>query len=108
MFKHRLCYKFLFRPIQEMDIFADETGFETYKMAPKAFLHFTKTVSAMIILAVVVCLALTFLNIFDGVGNSAFFLPHIIVGAVVCCGLFITFMEFLLYKQFCDVLYKKI
>ena len=31
---------------KEMDTFCDETGFETYKMAPKAFLHFTKTVSA--------------------------------------------------------------
>ena len=93
---------------KEMDIFADETGFETYKMAPKAFLHFTKTVSVSIIIAVVVCLALTYLNIFDGVGNSAFFVPNIIVGAVVLCSLFITGMEFLLYKQFCDVFYKKI
>ena len=93
---------------KEMDIFADETGFESYKMAPKAFLHFTKTVAVSIILAVVICLVLTYLNIFDGVGNSAFFVPQIIVGAVVFCGLFVTVMEFLLYKQFCDVFYKKI
>ncbi len=93
---------------KEMDIFADETGFETYKMAPKAFLHFTKTVSCVIILAVVVCLALTYLNYFDGIGNSAFFIPQIVVCAAVGLGLFITVMEFLLYKQFCDVLYKKI
>ena len=52
---------------KEMDIFADETGFETYKMAPKAFLHFTKTVSLAIIFAVVICLALTFLGMFDNI-----------------------------------------
>ena len=93
---------------KEMDIFADETGFESYTMAPKAFLHFTKFVSLSIIFAVVICLALTYLNIFDGVGNSAFFLPQIIVLAFVTLGLFITCMEFLLYKQFCDVIYKKV
>ena len=30
---------------KEMDTFCDETGFEGYQMNPKAFLHFTKTVS---------------------------------------------------------------
>lgn len=93
---------------KEMDTFCDETGFESYKMAPKAFLHFTKTVSVSIILAVFVCLLLVYLNIFSGIGGHDFFLPNIIVGAVVLCGLFITFMEFLLYKQFCDVFYKKV
>ena len=37
---------------KELDQFCDETHFEEYTMAPKAFLHFTKTVSAAIILAV--------------------------------------------------------
>ena len=45
---------------KEMDPFCDETHFESYKMAPKAFLHFTKIVSVAIILAVVVCAALVF------------------------------------------------
>ncbi len=92
---------------KEMDIFADETGFESYKIAPKAFLHFTKTVSLCIILAVVVCLALTFLNVFDGVGKNSFFLPQIIVGAATAIGLLITVFEFLFYKKFCDAFYKK-
>lgn len=93
---------------KEMDIFCDETGFESYKMAPKAFLQFTKYVSASIILAVVVCLILVFTNVFEGVGNSAFFVPQCIVGGVIGIGLLITFMEFLMYKQFMDVFYKKI
>lgn len=93
---------------KEMDIFCDETGFESYKMAPKAFLQFTKYVSAAIILAVVVCLILVFTNVFEGVGNSAFFVPQCIVAGVVGISLFITVMEFLMYKQFMDVFYKKI
>ena len=55
---------------KEMKPFCDETGFEEYKMAPKAFLHFTKTVSVTIILAVVVCLALVYTGVFSGVGGS--------------------------------------
>lgn len=93
---------------KEMKPFCDETGFEGYKMAPKAFLHFTKTVSVSIFLSIVVCLILVFCGVFDGVGNSDFFVPQIIVGVVIFAGLFITVMEFLLYKQFCDVFYKKI
>ena len=37
---------------KEMKPFCDETGFESYKMAPKAFLHFTKTISVAIFLSV--------------------------------------------------------
>lgn len=48
---------------KEMDPFCDETHFESYKMAPKAFLHFTKIVSVAIILAVVVCAALVFTSV---------------------------------------------
>lgn len=93
---------------KEMDTFCDETGFESYKMAPKAFLHFTKTVSISIILAVVVCLILVYTNVFSGVGGNDFFVPQCIVGGVVAIGLLITLFEFLMYKQFCDVFYKKI
>lgn len=87
---------------KEMDIFCDETGFESYKMAPKAFLHFTKLVSTAIILAVVVCAVLVFTSVIT------FFLAQCIVGAVVFVSLLITAMEFLMYKQFMDPLYKKV
>ncbi len=87
---------------KEMDTFCDETRFETYKMAPKAFLQWTKFVSAAVILAVVVCAVLVFTSIIT------FFTAQCIVCGVVFVGLFITVMEFLMYKQFTDVLYKKI
>lgn len=93
---------------KEMDTFCDETGFESYKMAPKAFLHFTKTVSVAIFLAVVVCLILVYTNVFTGIGAYAFFVPQCIVCGVVAIGLFITLFEFVMYKQLCDKLYKKI
>ncbi len=93
---------------KEMDTFCDETGFESYKLAPKAFLHFTKTVAVSIILAVVTCLILVYTGVFSDLNVHAFFIPQCIVGIVVLCGLFVTAMEFLLYKQFCDVLYKKV
>lgn len=88
---------------KELDQFCDETHFEEYKMAPKAFLHFTKTVSAIIILAVVAGFILTFaLNL------ENFFIAHCIVGIVTAGGLFVTVMEFLMYKQFLDGLHKKV
>ena len=87
---------------KEMDTFCDETGFESYKMAPKAFLHFTKLVSAAIILAVVVCAVLVFTSVIT------FFVAQCIVCGFVGVGLFITVMEFLLYKRFMDPLYKKV
>lgn len=87
---------------KELDSFCDETSFESYKMAPKAFLHFTKLVSAAIILAVVVCAILVFTSVIS------FFAAQCVVGAVVFVGLFITVMEFLLYKEFMDPLYKKV
>lgn len=87
---------------KEMDTFCDETGFESYQMAPKAFLHFTKIVSCLIILAVVVCAVLVFTSVIT------FFLAQCIVGGVVLLGLLITAFEFLFYKQFMDPLYKKV
>lgn len=93
---------------KEMDTFCDETGFESYKMAPKAFLHFTKTVAISIILAIVVPLILVFTGVFSGLSVHDFFIPQCIVCGVVFCGLLVTAFEFLLYKQFCDKLYKKI
>lgn len=93
---------------KEMKPFCDETGFDSYKMAPKAFLHFTKTVSVVCFLAIFVCLILVYTGVFSGVGGADFFVPQCIVAGVIAVGLFITAMEFLLYKQFCDVFYKKI
>ncbi len=93
---------------KEMDTFCDETGFESYKMAPKAFLQWTKFVSAGVILAVVVCLILVYTNVFSGIGGNDFFVPQCIVGGVVALGLFITLVEFVMYNQFMDVFYKKI
>lgn len=87
---------------KEMDIFCDESHFESYKMAPKAFLHFTKLVSVAIFLAVVVCGILTYTSVITA------FLAQCIVCGVVFASLFITLMEFLLYKQFMDPLYKKV
>lgn len=87
---------------KELDQFCDETHFEEYKMAPKAFLHFTKLVAALVLAAIVVSLALVFTNIIS------FFAAHCIVGIAVAAGLFITAMEFLMYKRFMDPMYKKV
>ncbi|MGN0521224.1 MAG: M20/M25/M40 family metallo-hydrolase [Eubacterium sp.] len=87
---------------KEMDTFCDETRFESYKMAPKAFLQWTKFVSAAVILAVVVCAILVFTSVIN------FFIAQCIVCGVVFVSLLITVMEFLMYKQFMDVFYKKI
>ncbi|MCD7722759.1 MAG: M28 family metallopeptidase [Clostridiales bacterium] len=86
---------------REMSQFCDDVHFEEYKMAPKAFLHFTKIVAFFVIAAVLVSLLLTFTNIIT------FFIAQCIVGIVTGLGLLITVLEFLLYKQFMDPLYKK-
>lgn len=87
---------------KELDQFCDETHFEEYQMAPKAFLHFTKIVSAAIILGFIICLALVFTNVIT------FFIAQCIFGVLVAISLFITAMEFLMYKRFMDPLYKKV
>lgn len=87
---------------KELDQFCDETHFEEYQMAPKAFLHFTKLVSSAIILGFVICLALVFTNVIS------FFIAQCVFGILVAIGLFITAMEFLMYKCFMDPLYKKV
>lgn len=88
---------------KELDQFCDETHFEEYKMAPRAFLHFTKLVSALVIAAVVIGFGLVFALNFEN-----FLIAHCIVGVCVAIGLFITAMEFLMYKQFMDGMYKKV
>ncbi len=87
---------------KELDQFCDETHFEEYTMAPKAFLHFTKTVPVVIILAVVLGFVISF-TVFD-----SFFAAQCIVGAVTFASLFVTVMEFLMYKKFLDPLHKKV
>ena len=81
---------------------ADETHYESYKMAPKAFLMFTKFVSVLIIAAVVVLFSLCFSSVISLVTLD------IILAVCIAVGLFITAMEFLFYKQFCDVFHKKV
>lgn len=87
---------------KELDQFCDETHFEEYQFSPRAFLHFTKTVGASIIVAVVLGLILALTGVVD------FFVSQCIVGVVVGIGLFITAMEFLFYKQFTDKLHKHV
>lgn len=87
---------------KELDTFCDETSFEEYKMSPKAFLHYTKIVSALIMLSVVVCGILVFTSVLS------MLVAQCIVCGAVALSLFITFMEFVLYKEFMDPLYKKV
>ena len=78
---------------KEFDQFTDESHFEEYKMAPKAFLHFTKTVAVVIIIAVITGLVLALTGVISG-----FFAAQCIVCAVVGIGLLVTVFEFLMYK----------
>ncbi len=96
------CYEAQEMLRQDLENYADETHYEEYKMAPKAFLHFTKTVSAGVIASTVVGAVLKF-----GKKQSKV-LPHALISASTIGGLSITALEFLLYKQFCDTFYKKI
>lgn len=96
----------------DLEKYADEVHYEEYKMAPKAFLHFTKSVSVSSIAAIIAGGALKF-GKFDKCPKLAKLakcpaLPHALVGGTLVGGLFVTAMEFLLYKQFCDVFYKKV
>lgn len=88
---------------KELDQFCDETHFEEYKMAPRAFLHFTKLVAALVLVSIIVSFGLVF-----GLLMENFFIAHCIVGVCVAIGLFITAMEFLIYKRFMDGMYKKV
>lgn len=92
---------------KEMDTFCDETGFEEYPLAPKAFLHFTKTVSLLFIAAVVISLLLVFLNVFHGVGPNAFFVPQILAGCAAFIALLVAGIQLGIYLPMCDVIYKK-
>lgn len=97
------CYAAQKHMKKELDTFCDETHFEEYKMAPKAFLMFTKFISVLVFVVIGLGAILIFTNVFDG-----FFYPQIMVSVAIAFSLFITLMEFLLYKPFCDVFHKKV
>ena len=97
---------------KDLEKYCDETHYEEYKMAPKAFLHFTKTVSASVIAAIAAGGVLKYVKPekLGKLGKLAKCktVPHAIVGATTAAGLGVTALEFLLYKQFCDPFYKKV
>ena len=94
---------------KELEKFCDETHYEEYKMAPKAFLHFTKTVSAAVIAAISAGGILKYAKPAKlGKLSKSKVLPHALVAGTTLGGLAVTGLEFLLYKEFCDVFYKKI
>ncbi len=97
---------------KELEKFSDETHYEEYKLAPKAFVHFTKTIGASMIAAITAGSVLKFTDP-EKSGKFAWLkskkaLPHALISGTSVAGLTITLFEFLLYKQFCDVFYKKI
>ena len=64
---------------KELDQFCDETHFEEYKMAPRAFLHFTKLVAALVLVSIIISFGLVF-----GLLMENFFIAHCIVfGGIV-------------------------
>ena len=96
------CFKSQEEIVKFLGDAVDETHYEGYTVAPKAFFSFTKVVSIAVMAAGIVSFALFFANIIT------YLTLNIIFGAVVGVGLFITVMEFLLYKQFCDPFCKKV
>jgi len=92
---------------KEMDTFCDETGFEEFKIAPKAFLLFTKVVSLIFIVTAVVSLLLVYLGVFDNVGYDAFFVPNILAGCAALLAIIIAFVQVGLYIPFADIFHKK-
>ncbi len=97
---------------KDLEKYCDETHYEEYKMAPKAFLAFTKGVSASIIGAIAAGGVLKYVKPekLGKLGKLAKCksLPHAIVGGTAIAGLTVTAMEFLLYKEFCDPFFKKV
>lgn len=94
------CYNAQKHMAKELDQFSDEVHFEEFKTAPRAFLHFTKVVAVVIALAAVIGFVLGFVK-------GDWLIPNILIFASTFLGLFVTVMEFLLYKEFLDPLYKQ-
>lgn len=93
------CYNAQKHMAKELDQFSDEVHIEEFKTAPHAFLHFTKTVAVIIFLAALAGFVTGFVT-----GN--WLIPNILIFISTAGGLFVTLMEFLLYKEFLDPLYK--
>jgi len=97
---------------KDLDKYADETHYETYKMAPRAFQHFTKTISVATIGAIAAGSVLKYVKPekLGKLGKLAKnkVAPHAIISGVSLASLGVTGLEFLLYKQFTDVLYRKV
>lgn len=97
---------------KDLEKYVDETHYEEYKVAPKAFLHFTKSVSATLIGTIAAGSVLKYVKPekLGKLGKLAAnkTLPHALVSGAALGGLAITGLEFLLYKEFCDVFYKKV
>ena len=97
---------------KDLEKYADETHYEEYQMAQKAFQHFTKIISVATIGAISAGSVLKYvkpekLGKLAKLANSKI-APHAIVSGVSLASLGITALEFLLYKQFMDVFYKKV
>ena len=97
---------------KDLEKYADETHYEEYQMAQKAFQHFTKIISVATIGAITAGGVLKYAKP-EKLGKLAKLAkskvaPHAIVSGVSLASLGITAFEFLLYKQFTDVLYKKV
>ena len=96
---------------KDLEKCSDEIHYEEYKMAPKAFTHFTKTVSATVIASIAAGCFCKYANT-DKLGKVGKFLkkpvvPHAMIAGTALAGLGITAVEFLFYKEFCDKFYKK-
>lgn len=105
-------YKALELLRKDLEKYSDETHYETYKMAPRAFQHFTKTISAVTIGAIGVGSVLKYIKP-EKLGKFASLtskkaLPHALISGATVGSLIVTVFEFLLYKQFTDVLYPKV
>jgi hypothetical protein len=92
---------------KEMSTFCDETKFEDFEIAPKAFLLFTKVVSLIFIIATVVPLLLVYLDVFDNIQPNVFFIPQIIAGSAALLAIIIAFVQVGLYIPFGDIFHKK-
>lgn len=88
---------------KELDQFCDETHFEEYQMAPRAFLHFTKLIAVLVLAAIIASFIIVF-----ALNMENFFVGYCIVGVCVAIALFVTAMEFLMYNRFMDGAYKKV
>lgn len=88
---------------KDLEKYADEIHYETYQMAPKAFLHFTKGVSAAVGASILGAGAIKYgLKPKSKAGKTA---PHALIAAVDLASLGITAGEFLFYRKLLDKFY---